>query len=259
MGDPPLNTGYNVIDGAALAWATVLAFIPKLVGFILVLIIGYIVAMAVGKILDKALTKMGFDRLLDRNGIKRAMAESGYHPSDIIGKIVFYTLMLFTLEIAFGLFGPNPVSDLLNRIIAFLPNIFVAIAIIIVAATIATAVRDIVRASLGGLSYGRILASLAGISIVAVGVFAALTQLNIAPAIVVGVFYAMLAAVVGILIVAVGGGGIMPMRQRWDSALNRLDDEVPKVRDQVRTAQIGQTAATSPSATPVEPNTGYLG
>jgi hypothetical protein len=187
------------------------------------------------------------------------MAESGYHPSDIIGKIVFYTLMLFTLEIAFGLFGPNPVSDLLNRIIAFLPNIFVAIAIIIVAATIATAVRDIVRASLGGLSYGRILASLAGISIVAVGVFAALTQLNIAPAIVVGVFYAMLAAVVGILIVAVGGGGIMPMRQRWDSALNRLDDEVPKVRDQVRTAQIGQTAATSSSATPVEPNTGYLG
>jgi hypothetical protein len=134
------------------------------------------------------------------------------------------------LQLAFGIFGPNPVSDLLFGIIAFLPRLFVAILIVVVAAAIGSAVRDLVSSSLGGLAYGRTLANLAGGTILVIGVFAALNQIRIAPAIVNGLFYALLAVIVGSAIVAIGGGGIRPMRRQWEKALDRVEEEARWIR-----------------------------
>lgn len=50
--------------------------------------------------------------------------------------------------------------------------------------------------------------AIAGAAILTVGVFAALSQLQIAPAIVTGLFYAILAIVVGSAVIAIGGGGV---------------------------------------------------
>ena len=50
-------------------------------------------------------------------------------------------MLLFTLQIAFGVWGPNPVSDLIDAVVAWLPKAFVAIVIVVVAAAIASAVR----------------------------------------------------------------------------------------------------------------------
>jgi hypothetical protein len=162
------------------------------------------------------------------------MARTKYDASDIVSKLIFYALFLIVLQMAFGVFGPNPISDLLEGVIAYLPKVIAAIIIIIVASAIAAAVRDLIDASLGGLSYGRLLANLAAGAILVVGAFAALNQLQIAPAIVNGLFYALLAVVVGSAIIAIGGGGILPMRQRWDRALARYDAEKPKVQDAAR-------------------------
>ncbi|MGH8887972.1 MAG: hypothetical protein ACRDYX_23000 [Egibacteraceae bacterium] len=56
------------------------------------------------------------------------MARSRHDASDLVSKLVYYALMLFVLQLAFGVFGPNPVSDIIRSIIAFLPKVFVAIA-----------------------------------------------------------------------------------------------------------------------------------
>jgi hypothetical protein len=107
--------------------------------------------------------------------------------------------------------------------------VFVAIVIVVVAAAVAAAVKELVQASLGGLSYGRTLAFAASAAVLAVGGFAALDQLGIAPAIVNGLFYAILAIVVGVVVIAVGGGGIQPMRAQWEKSLARAQDEAPKL------------------------------
>jgi hypothetical protein len=99
---------------------------------------------------------------------------------------------------------------------------------------VARAVRDIVAALIGGLPYGRALAIASQVLILGVGVFAALDQLAIAPTIVTGLFYALLAIIVGVTVVAVGGGGIAPMRQRWEHALTRVDGEAARMRDEAR-------------------------
>lgn len=248
-------------DGLENAWSNVATFVPKLVGFLLILIIGYFIAKALGTVFDKILERVGFDRLVERGGVKNALAKSKYDASAIVGKLVFYVLFLFVLQLAFGVFGPNPISDLLAGIIAYLPKVIIAVLIIVIASAIAAAVRELIDAALGNLSYGKMLANLAGIAVLTVGIFAALSQLEIAPAIVNGLFYALLAIVVGILIVAVGGGGIQPMRQRWEKTLARLDEEVPKAKQELEGAEdrVSERAAdirdearstTSPGAAP---------
>jgi MFS family permease len=224
-----VNLGESVENGLAAA----LAFLPKLLAFILILVIGWIIARVLARIVDRLLERVGFDRAVERGGVKRALARSKFDASDLLAKLVFYGVMLFVLQLAFGVFGPNPISALLFGIIAFLPRIFVAILIVVIAAAIAAAVRELVDTALGGLSYGRLLANGAGAVILGVGVFAALNQLQIAPAIVNGLFYAILAIIVGVTVIAVGGGGVAPMRARWEQALQRLDDEGSKVRQEV--------------------------
>ena len=56
-------------------------------------------------------------------------------------------------------------------------------------------------------------------------------QLQIAPAIVTGLFYALLAIIVGVTVIAIGGGGIGPMRSRWENALAKYDEEKPKMQE----------------------------
>lgn len=244
------TTTANITNGLQAAWNSVLFFTPRLVAFLLILAVGYFVARAVGALVDKALERMGFDHMVERGGIKAALEKSGYDVSDILGKIAFYTVFLFVLQMAFGAFGPNPISELLTRVIAFLPNIFVAIAIVVIAASIGAAVREVVRAALGGLSYGRALANIASAAIVVVGVFAALNQLGIAPEIVNGLFYAVLAVVVGSAIVAVGGGGIIPMRAQWEKALNKIEQEAPRMAQEAQRNAAAQQYGTAPAGRP---------
>jgi hypothetical protein len=212
-------------DGLGDAWAAVATFLPKLVGFVLILLIGYFIAKAITKILDRVLERAGFDRAVERGGVGTALAKSKYDASSLLAKVVFYALMLFVLQLAFGVFGSNPVSDLLHGTIAYLPNVFVAILIIVIGAAVAAAVKEIVEASLGGLSYGRALAFGASSAILVIAAFAALDQLEIAPAIVTGLFYALLAVVVGSSVVAIGGGGIKTMSRYWDKAASRAEQE----------------------------------
>lgn len=223
--------------GISDAWSRIAAFVPKFLGFLVILVVGYFIAKAIGKILDKVLERVGFDRAVERGGIKRALERSKYDASTILGKVVFYALFLIVLQLAFGVFGPNPVSDLLEGVVAYLPKVIAAILIVVIAAAIAAAARELISASLGGLSYGQPLANAAGVAIVAVGVFAALDQLRIAPAIVTGLFYALLAIVAGSAIVAIGGGGIGPMRTRWEQMLARYDEEKPRLRQETEGAK----------------------
>ena len=226
----------NYKTGVTNAVSNVLTFVPKFIVFLIILVIGYFIAKAIAKILSKVLTKVGFDDAVERGGIKKALEKSQYDASDILAKIVFYAIMLFVLSTAFGVFGTNPISDYLHAVIAYLPLVFVAIVIVIIASVLAAAAKGLIQNSLGSLSYGTTLANAASIFILAFGVIAALDQLHIAANVVNAVMYAVLAALVGVVIVAVGGGGIKTMSQRWESAAATYDQEKPRIAEAARNA-----------------------
>lgn len=241
--------------GVTNAFSNVAAFVPKLVAFLVILIIGYIVAKVLSKVLAKVLQRVGFDNLVERGGIRRALAKSKYDAAGILGQLVFYAIMLFVLSTAFGVFGTNPISGYLRSIIAYLPKVFIAILIVVIAAAIAAGVKTLVESSLGGLSYGPLVANAASGLIIALGVIAALNQLDIAKNVVNGILYAALAAIVGVIVVAVGGGGIRPMQSRWEQALNRYDQEKPNVQQQLAGSS-GRVTTTASSPIPPAPTGG---
>lgn len=227
-------------QGIEDAWANVAEFVPKLLAFGLILLVGWIVAKALGKAFDAVLERVGFDDAVERGGIRTALAKSDYDASDIVGKVVYYALFLLVLQAAFGVFGQNPISDMINSVIAYLPKVFVAIVILVVAAAVAAGVKDIVQSSLSGLSYGRGVAVGASTLILVVGAFAALDQLEIAPTIVTGLFYAMLAIVVGSAVIALGGAGVTEMRPYVRRALERADSEASNAKQQVQSQRRAQ-------------------
>lgn len=221
-----LDTGLNAVA----------EFVPKLIGFLLILIIGMLIAKVVAKAVGKLLEKVGFDKLVERGGVKKALAKSKFDASDIVAKLAYYTLLLFVLQMAFGVFGQNPISDLITSVIAFLPKLIVAIIIIVVAAAIAAAVKTLIEGTLGGLSYGKALAAIASIFILGLGVIAALEQVGVATAITTPILIAVLATIGGILVIGVGGGLIAPMQKRWEGYLTTAEAEAPKIKEQAKSA-----------------------
>jgi hypothetical protein len=226
----------NYTTGLSNAWSNVATFVPKLVVFLIIVLVGWLIAKAVTKIISAVLTRVGFDRAVERGGIKKALEKSKYDASDILAKIVYYAIMLFVLSTAFGVFGRNPVSTYLHAVIAYLPLVFVAIIIVIIAAAIAAAAKALIENTLSGVSYARVLGNVASGLILAFGIIAALDQLHVAENVVNAVLYAALAALVGVVIVAVGGGGIRTMSARWESAAMTYDREKPRIAESARNA-----------------------
>jgi hypothetical protein len=236
--------------GAALTdmWRAVLLFLPKALAFAAILVVGFVVAGFLRKVVRRVLERVGFDRAVERGGIRRYLARSKYDASGIVATLVYYVVLLFTLQLAFGLWGPNPVSDLIAGVVAWLPNAIVAIVIVVVAAAIASAVRDIISNTLSSLSYGRLLANLAAVFIVGLGVIAALNQIGVATTVTTPVLITVLATIGGILVVGVGGGMIRPMQQRWERWLSKAESESEAVREQIQAYAAGRRHAMEAAA-----------
>ncbi len=233
---PPM--AIDIESGVNDAFSDVITLLPKIGAFLLILIVGIFVAKFVQKILTKVLQKVGFDNLVERGGVKKALSKSQYDAAQILARIVYYFIFLLVLSAAFGVFGSdNPVSRFLAEIIAFLPNVFVAVLVLVIAAAVAAAVKELVSSTLGGLGYGNALATAASLLILGFGVFAALDQLGIAPLIVTGVFYAILALVIVPLIIAFGVGGIEPAREAIRSAQSKGQQKAQEVRNEASSAE----------------------
>jgi hypothetical protein len=251
----PVAAGADAGQAVADAWASVVHFVPKFLLFLVILVVGWVVARFVRKLVDRVLERIGFDRAVERGGIKSALARSRYDASSLVATLVYYGILLFTLQLAFGLWGPNPVSDLIHGIVNWLPKAFVAIVIVVVAAAIAAAVRDVVGNALSGLSYGRLLGTIAYWFIVGVGAIAALNQIGVATSVTTPVLVAVLATVGGILVVGVGGGLVRPMQQRWERWLDRAATESAVIAEHARSYR--EQAAADEAAAPAGPSTDW--
>lgn len=197
--------------------------LPKLVAFLIVLLVGWIIARVIRKALDKVLDKVGFNRFVRRFGMDRWTGDT--RPSELAAKLVFYAIMLIVLQLGFGLFGPNPISDMISSIIAWLPSLFVAVIIVVIAVAIGRSVADVIGNALSSQSYGRVLARIAQIAIIAIGAIAALNQIGVAVSVTTPILITVLATIGGVVVVGVGGGLIGPMRERWERILARAEAE----------------------------------
>jgi hypothetical protein len=231
-------------------FTTFMTFIPKLLGALVILIVGYLIAKLIAKAVNAVLERVGFDKAVERGGIKKALAKSKYDASDIVAKLVFYAIFIPVLSMAVGALGIQALEQPLAAFIALIPKIIVAIVLVVIGAAIAGAVKSFITNALGGLSYGSILANAAAVLILFGFVKSALDQVGIATAVTGALLYATLAAVAGVVIVGVGGGLIKPMQHRWEDMLIKAGTEKDKI-----SAQASNTASVAPAteAYPADP------
>jgi hypothetical protein len=208
----------------------IVRIVPKLVVFVVILIIGWIVAKVIERVVAAILERMHFNRVAERGVVGNALRRSDYDASRLIARLFFYAILLITLQMAFNVFGPNPISDLLRGIVAWLPKLAVAVIIVVIASAIAHAVKELMSAALGAVTYGRFLADAVAAFIIALGIIAALNQIGIATTVTEPVLIAALATIGAILAIGVGGGLIKPMQHRWERILSAGERDAERVR-----------------------------
>ena len=104
--------------GLEEAWADVVDVRPQALGFFLILLIGWFIAKALSKVANTLLERVGFDGVgRDGEASETAFERAKTDPSDVIGVVVFWLVFLIALQLAFGIWGPNPISDLLEGLI----------------------------------------------------------------------------------------------------------------------------------------------
>jgi hypothetical protein len=216
-----MNSLQNALD-------SVVSFLPKALAFVAILVIGWIVAKVLRKVVTKLLARVGLDRVAERGGLRQYTGK--FTVSELAGTLVYVAIWLFTLQIAFNAFGPNPISDVINALVAWLPQLFIAGVIMVVAFAIANMVFDLVSGAMSAQSYGRTLALVAKWGIVAIAAIAALNQIGIATTVTMPILITVLAMIAGVVIVGVGGGLITPMRQRWETMLGHAEREAANLK-----------------------------
>ncbi|WP_430780104.1 mechanosensitive ion channel family protein [Actinoplanes sp. G11-F43] len=226
--------GDGLSRGLSDMWRSVVLLLPSAVAFLVILIAGWLLARLARAITARTLRRIGFDRAVQRGPAGRLARPGVPGATDVCARLAYLVVLLFTLQLAFGVWPPNPAGDLLNALIAWLPRVFVAIVVVVAAAALAGAAHDLILAVLGALGYARVLARAAATVIVTLGVIAGLDQAGIATSVTRPLLVAVLATVAGVIIVGVGGGLIRPMQHRWEGWLDRAAAESAVMREQAR-------------------------
>jgi len=229
--------GTAIFNALANAVNLILTFIPRLIGFLVILIVGLIIATVVSKALTFLLRKVGFDRLAERIGLTRFDQRMGVHldPAGVLGKVVYWFILLIFLVPAADALGLPAVSNILNTLVAYIPNVFVAILVLFLGTLAATFVADIVRGATASANIGNpsIFAGIARWAIIGFSALVALEQLKIAPDLINELFGAMVAAVAIAFGLAFGLGG-QDTARRW---LARGESTVSNAASQVASQQ----------------------
>jgi small-conductance mechanosensitive channel len=204
------------------ALSAFLGYIPQLIGALIILLVGYVIAKALQAIVGRVLEGIGFDRWMERGGIKQFFdrADTEHTPHSILGRLVFWFVFIIAITMAADALGIPQVSAVLAQLIAYIPSIIAAILILILAALLANFLSSIVRGATGS----DILASVARYAIIVYAVFAAVTQLGIAVELTAPTFLIVLGAVALAAAIAFGLGSREVAQDIIEKAYNRRDE-----------------------------------
>ena len=219
--------------GIENAWSDIAEFVPKLIGALAVFIIGWIIAKIIRKVIVRVLNKAKVDTYVDKAGIGAPLARAGYPNSvDLIGKIIYFALMLLVIQLAVGVFGETAISELINDLIAFIPRLIIAIIIIVITGAVANGVREIMAPAVAHLSAGDLLKKAAFVGIWMIGAFAALDQLQVAKDVVDTLFQTVVYSLGFILVIKFGVGGIWAARDRfWPAVYDQVSTESQQTKN----------------------------
>lgn len=142
------DLGGGALAGLVAIWAEMAALLPNLVAALLILVVGYVVARVAATVVRRLLSVVGFDRLSERIGLAGLLKRINVDrtASHILGRVVFWILMLTFLLSASESLGLDRLSATINSLVQYLPRVLGAVFILAIGLFAATFARDAVRA-----------------------------------------------------------------------------------------------------------------
>lgn len=164
-------------------WTKVANFIPNLFGALVVVILGFLVAKLLDTLLSKLLAKFGLDRLMAGTGLTKLLGRGGLKVpiSTLIGKIVYWFVLLIFLVSAAESLGLQRVSATLDTLALYLPKVFGAALVLLVGVLLAQLVNGVVRGAAEGvgLDYAAGLGRVAQWLVIIISISVAISQLEV--------------------------------------------------------------------------------
>ena len=197
----------DISDSIDRGWDEFFIWLPRLIGFLVILVIGYIVAKIIEGIVTRLLRRGGLDGLLERGTGGSYVMRVIKSPSKLLGTLTFWAIFLGALSIAVDVLGIAALEDLIHSVWAYIPNVLAALLIFLVASLIATALVELVDRTMGDTPTGGIVKAVAPVLVMAIALFMILDQLNIASNIVTITYAALIGAVALAMALAFGLGG----------------------------------------------------
>jgi hypothetical protein len=188
-----------------------MTFLPTLLGAIVLLIAGWFIAKFIAKLVHRGLHAVGFERAASRSGFGDMIESSGkgWTTSWLIAQMVKWFVFLLFVVAAANLLNMPQVTQLMNEIVLFIPQLIVALIIIVLGTMLAQVAAGVVRSAVSemGISGAGFIAKIAKYGIIAAAVVAAANQIGIATTVVNTLFIGLVATLALALGLAFGLGG----------------------------------------------------
>ena len=172
-----------LLEPTKTAMTQISGFLTKILAALIILFIGWLISRAIKLIVVKVLNAVKINVLADRIELSDALEKGGikYTLADLIGVICYWLAILVTLMVAFNAIGLSVAADMMNKVILYVPNIIVALFVLIVGMFIAVLLGNVVNTatSNAGLSQSGLLSRLVKAIVMVFVVAIALEQLNI--------------------------------------------------------------------------------
>jgi hypothetical protein len=201
--------GQSLMASLSAAMSLLFAAVPRVLGFLVILAIGWIVAAVIEKVIVAVLRAIHFDGFTERAGLANMTRTMRREPSAILGLIAKWFVRLIALVAAFDALGVPAVSQVFRELLLWLPNLAVALVVLVVGGMAANALGDLVRRSAARSRMGGIdaLGTAAKWAVWAFAILVAINQIGIASTLVTALFVAVVGAVALALGLSFGLGG----------------------------------------------------
>jgi len=248
----PINDwGVAIMSSVSAALAMFLGAIPRVVGFLIILIIGWIIASLLASAVAALLRAVKFNDLAQRSGLTGFVTQMGVRQdaAGFLANIAKWFVRLIVLVVAFDALGLPAVSQVLQQLLLWLPNLVVALVVLVIAGLAANALHGLVRGATAqaGLGSPDVLANIARGAVWVFAVVVAVNQLGIATALVNTLFMGTVGALALALGLAFGLGGRETAAQIVSGWYQRGRQAASKV---ARAAEAAQEQASSSSDDP---------
>ena len=172
-----------LLEPAKIILSQISQFLMTVLLVLIILIIGWIISGVIKSLVTKSLKTIKLDGLAERIELDTLLTKGGmtYTVSELIGVIFYWIGILVTFVVAMNAIGLPVAAELLNKVILYVPNIIVAIFILILGMFLATMLKNIVQTAAAntGVSQSPLLAKIVETVVIVFVVMIALDQLGI--------------------------------------------------------------------------------